>query len=320
MAHQIVFHNASDQSVALYFTVLGEPPLKMLRYQQQFEFFDPYKLARAVQFVNLSDELLQHGIGKVYERIVSEMEQVQPSIVVVDSFRPLVRLGESGAQLQEFLQLLALHLTSWQATSFLVAEYAEDDASGSSIFTVADGIVWLYQQVEESSMVQRDKMLAVIYLRPLDLSVDEALLQVAEQVQRVGATRVVVDSVSGFELALAPPFRRDFRESLHRMVVALTSQGITVLMTVEVVESYHELRFTPHEIAFLADDLVLQRYVEMHGALHKVIGVIKMRRSDHAKALRAYEITDRGIVVGESLANYRGVLFGVPELGRATRA
>ena len=40
MAHQIVFANATAKKPALFFTVLGEPALKMLRYQQQYSFFD----------------------------------------------------------------------------------------------------------------------------------------------------------------------------------------------------------------------------------------------------------------------------------------
>jgi circadian clock protein KaiC len=46
LAHQIVFANATPQRPALYFTILGEPALKMLRYQQQYTFFDPAKLTR----------------------------------------------------------------------------------------------------------------------------------------------------------------------------------------------------------------------------------------------------------------------------------
>src|SRR5437763_3122773 len=55
LAHQIVFANATPQKPALYFTVLGEPALKMLRYQQQYSFFDPTRLGKAVRFINLSD-------------------------------------------------------------------------------------------------------------------------------------------------------------------------------------------------------------------------------------------------------------------------
>src|SRR6266571_2055567 len=52
LAHQIMFANASPENPAIYFTVLGEPALKMLRYQQQFQFFDATKLSGAIRFIN----------------------------------------------------------------------------------------------------------------------------------------------------------------------------------------------------------------------------------------------------------------------------
>ncbi len=55
LAHQFVFANATPEHPALYFTVLGEPALKMLRYQQQYEFFDVTKLNGAIRFINLSE-------------------------------------------------------------------------------------------------------------------------------------------------------------------------------------------------------------------------------------------------------------------------
>src|ERR1700681_2450106 len=60
LAHQIMFANASPEQPALYFTVLGEPALKMLRYQQQFHFFDAAKLSRSIRFINLSQVVLEN--------------------------------------------------------------------------------------------------------------------------------------------------------------------------------------------------------------------------------------------------------------------
>src|SRR5438067_13804296 len=51
LAHQILFANATPAKPALYFTVLGEPALKMLRYQQQYSFFDLAKVNKAIRFV-----------------------------------------------------------------------------------------------------------------------------------------------------------------------------------------------------------------------------------------------------------------------------
>jgi hypothetical protein len=123
---------------------------------------------------------------------------------------------------------------------------------------------------------------------------------------------VVMDSLSGFEIALAQTVRDEFRESLYRMVTALTRVGVTVLMTVEVTEEYTSLRFSPHAISFLTDDIVLQRYVELNGGLQKVLAVVKMRGSGHSKKWHEYDITDRGLVLGQTLEQFRGIISGIP--------
>jgi len=164
-------------------------------------------------------------------------------------------------------------------------------------------------------MVERGR-LAVTYLRPLDLSVDEMLAEIQSAVERLGATRVVIDSLSGFEVALAPTYRTDFRESLYRLVGALTATGVTVLMTDEVVDASPGSRFTHERVSFITDDIFVQRYVEIDGRLEKVLSVIKMRGSDHANDFRLYRLTAEGAVLGESLSNYHGITTGVPEIAK----
>jgi circadian clock protein KaiC len=436
LAQQIVFSRASKEAPALYFTVLGEPPLKMLRHVQQYGFFDETKVGRAVRFVNLSAEALEHDLRRIMDRVVEEVEAVQPATVVVDSFRTVAHASASDAQLQEFVQRLALHLTSWQATTFLVGEYEPADAQRNPIFTIADGIIWLTQSVERNACVRRmqvtkmracatmpglhtfvissgglrvfprilprteprsrapdaprastgvaalDAMMSggipagesalfvgpsgagkslfarhfiaagadagepgiiavfeehpgeylarasafgpklatfierglveVLYLRSLDLTVDETLAAVRLAVGRRKAQRVAIDSLSAFELALAPSYRDDFRESLFRTISALNDLGVTVLMTTDIVQSFTELGLSPHITEFLADVLVLQRYVELEGKLEKVLAVIKMRTSRHDTTIRRYAIDAAGAVVGQPAHGFNGVLTGVP--------
>jgi circadian clock protein KaiC len=160
----------------------------------------------------------------------------------------------------------------------------------------------------------RANRLRIIYLRPLDLSVDETLEEIRVSVAEVGATRVVIDSLSGFEMALAPTFREDFRESLYRLIGALTGLGVTVFSTVEVVgqESTTGLQFTGYQVSFLTDDILSQRYVEIEGELCKVLVVVKMRGSAHSRDFRAYDITPTGIRLRESLRDYDGIVTGSP--------
>src|SRR5437867_10063211 len=72
LCHQIVFANASPERPALYFTIVGEPPLKMLRYQQQFSFFDPAKVDESIHFMNLSQTVLE-SLDKTLETIIAEV-------------------------------------------------------------------------------------------------------------------------------------------------------------------------------------------------------------------------------------------------------
>ncbi|MEA3132809.1 MAG: circadian clock protein KaiC, partial [Gammaproteobacteria bacterium] len=74
LAHQLMFALATAQRPALYFTVLGEPPLKMLRYQQQFDFFDNEAINRSIRFVNVSEETLTGGLEAVLQRIATEVK------------------------------------------------------------------------------------------------------------------------------------------------------------------------------------------------------------------------------------------------------
>jgi circadian clock protein KaiC len=334
LAHQIMFANASAERPALYFTVLGEPAIKMLRYQQQLTFFDESKMNGALRFVNLSQTVLEKDLSAVLDFIVKEVESSGARMVVVDSFRTVVRKihgDETEMQLQGFVQRLALHLTSWQATTFLIGEYLEGELRDNPVFTVADGLFWLYQNIERNSIVrklkvmklrgqesvpglhtfritteglqsfprtfgltqearqvkgkrrlstgireldalmgggvpegdsllvagssgtgksilgsqfiaeglrkgepgivaifeevpteyaeraarfgidfdkpQKDGKLKILYLRPLDLSVDETVHEIVNAVRTINCKRLVIDSLVGFEMALAPGFR-----------------------------------------------------------------------------------------------------------------
>ena len=440
LAHQFMFANATPEHRAVYFTVLGEPTIKMLRYQQQFTFFDMAKVNGAIHFVNLTEEALSGDLAQVLNAIAAKVDELSPRIVIVDSFRTLAMKAPADGRmdLQEFVQRLASKLTSWQATTFLLGEYPEEQIREHPVFTMADGLLTLAQRVERSSMVRQvqvlkirgnapqpglhtvrisgdgltvfprmlkpieeaqgtvsrerismgipglDEMLGggtlrgnavlvagpvgsgktttavqflaegvkqrepgvlvmfeettpkyldqarsfgfdlermaqeglleIVYVRPLDLSVDETLYAVQKAVDKIQARRVVLDSVTGLEAALAPVFKEDFLESLYRLLGALTGAGVTILLTVEVLEPYNEMRFSPHPISFLTHDIVLQRYFERDGELRTFMTVIKTRARSHSRQLRAYEVTSEGIVVGEALTGLTGVITAVPQV------
>lgn len=146
LAHQIVFANATVERPALYISILGEPPIKLLRYQQQYSFFDPLILGKAIRYVHLGQDSVSGGLSQVLSSIVRAVDSQSPSMVVVDSFRAVLRQSGLGLaaviagemDLQNFIQRLALHLTSSEATTFLLGEYIDTESDNNAVFSVAD--------------------------------------------------------------------------------------------------------------------------------------------------------------------------------------
>ena len=76
LAHQLMFANATPERKALYVSIIGEPPIKMLRYQQQYAFFDAAKVGDGtVRFTHLGQQAIESGMGPVLESIMRARRQ-----------------------------------------------------------------------------------------------------------------------------------------------------------------------------------------------------------------------------------------------------
>ncbi|MDY0960950.1 ATPase domain-containing protein [Massilia sp. CFBP9026] len=439
LAHQIMFSLASNERRALFFTVLGEPPLKMLRYQQQYSFFDMDMVGNCVRYVNLAEDLRTGDFSGVLARLMKEVEDFSPSLVFVDSFRSVAQTARAGnegvADLQHFIQDLGTRMTSWQATTFLIGEYLHGDAEASPIMTVADGMISLTPVHEDNSVVRKmrvvkmrgqahlggshtfritddgirvyprilpplaadhhqgarvdrntgriptgtpdldallhgglpqghsmlvsgpsgcgktilgtrflqegarlgEKGVAVSFekgasrlrnaelaalvangdvqmveSRKIDLTVDELLDEMNEAIDRTGARRVVVDSLSELALYLAPEGRNQLRSTVFQMLSSLAKRGVSVLVTMGLDDDFTQLRFGQADVAYLTDAIVLMRFGESGGQLRRFISVVKVRGSAHSTDLREFRIGDDGIHIAPIATEYEGVLHGLP--------
>ena len=446
LAHQIMFALASTERRALFFTVLGEPPLKMLRYQQQFSFFDLAKVGPAIRYVNLGESLRTGDFSGVLDRIMAEVEAFSPSLVFVDSFRSVVQTAKPGnqgvADLQYFVQELGTRMTSWQATTFLIGEYMNADPEANPIVTVADGMLSLTQVHEHSTVVRKMRVVkmrgrahlagshnfritddglrayprilpeladdrvpgapidreprrvstgvpgldalmhgglpqghtmlvvgptgsgktitatrflqegarqgekgvavyfekgtprlrnaelaelvqsgavSVVESRLLDLTVDELIDELMHTLERTGATRLVIDSLSEFGLYMAPEFHADLRLAVFRLLSTVAKYGVTAIVTIGQDDMFTELRLGQANISYLTDAVVALRYAEVDGRLHKFMSVIKVRGSAHSTDLREYRITDQGLEVDELPTEVAGVLVGGAASGYAPK-
>lgn len=437
LAHQIMFTLANPERRALFFTVLGEPPLKMLRYQQQFSFFDVSKVGPAIRYVNLSESLRTGDFSGVLERIMLEVEAFSPSLVFVDSFRSVVQTAKAGnegvADLQYFIQELGTRMTSWQATTFLIGEYVTSDPEANPIMTVADGMLSLTQVHEHNTVVRKMRVMkmrgrahltgshnfritddglsayprilppladdrqpgvdidrdpkristgvpgldalmhgglpqghtlllagptgsgktiiatrflqeglrlgekgvavyfekgtprlrnadlaemvqsgdvTIVESRLLDLTVDELIDELMTALQRTGATRLVIDSLSELALYMAPEFHSDLRLAVFRLLSTVAKQGVSAIVTIGMNDVFTELSFGQANVSYLTDAIVALRYAEVDGRIGKFMSVVKVRGSGHSTDLRGYRITDAGLEVDELPTEVAGVLGG----------
>ena len=422
LAHQIMFSLANEQRKALFFTILGEPPLKMLRFQQQYSFFDAAKVGSAIKYVNLADDLQKSGFEGVLQRILAEVQGFQPELIFVDSFKSVVQatkdMDQGMATLQYFVQQLGVQLSTWQATTFLIGEYADSAQEENPIFTVADGVIHLSQDMDQNAMVRKVRVvkmrgsghmsglhtfritgaglhvyprllsggivtapedpnfrkgtarvstgsaelddmlhggipvgysavitgpsgsgktvLATSFLKagaelgehgivasfengffyasnaPLqalieagkvtdvrphsfDVSIEQVVTELADAVDRTGARRLVIDSLTALELILAPQFRVNFQESLFRMLSNLHARGVTVLMIRNLSERGGQV-FSAS--SFIVDCIISMRYVERDSKLVKLISVPKLRGSAHSDEVRVFQTFADHIEVG----------------------
>lgn len=152
-------------------------------------------------------------------------------------------------------------------------------------------------------------------ISPLEYTPDEFSYEVRGDIENMGTSIVLIDSISSYFLTFNKSNDTvNMVRKLHALCDYLKSKGVTVFMTNEIKNITGEFRVTSTSTSYLADNILFLRYLEMNGKLEKAIGVLKKRMSDFENTMRGYRITSKGIKVGEPLDNMRGILTGNPEI------
>ena len=120
----------------------------------------------------------------------------------------------------------------------------------------------------------------------------------------------MLDSLSGFRMSLKSA---DIIERLHALTKYLERVGVTVLIVNQMEKIIaRDLSVTDYGVSYLADNILLLRYVEMGSEIRRTMGVLKKRMGDFEKTLREFTISDQGLQLGEPLAGMQGLLTGLP--------
>ena len=434
LAHQMIFANLTEGAKALYLTTLAEPSVKILRHMRGFGFVDTDKVGSQLTYLDISEVIAERGLAGTIEHILQKVKEQRPTIVAIDSFKALHEMAANSTEVRKFGFELAVQLTAWGVTAFLLGEYDDVDVQREPIFAIADSIVCLryepfglhyqrllnvaklrgsdyfgglhpysissegirvfprirtpdsfveYKQTNEriqsglteldemlggglpcgsatmvaggagtgktllglhfvaaaaargqSSVIvsfqenpvqlrgiarsfgwdvgnlELDKLLHHLYRSPVEIQPDIHFAEVREAVERLDAKVVLIDSMKDLEIATPDKIR--YKDYIYSLVSDLKRRGVTTILTNEIPELFGPFQLSEFGVSFIADNVILLRYVELAGRMSRAINIMKVRGSQHSKAIREYEITQTGILFHAPVRAFTGILTGTP--------
>jgi circadian clock protein KaiC len=146
---------------------------------------------------------------------------------------------------------------------------------------------------------------------PAESSPGEFADRLRHLMNRERVSFVAIDSLNGYLHAM--PDEHFMHLHVHDLITYLGALGASTLVTMTQPGPFSAAEPIPVDLSYLADTVIVQRFFEAGGAVHSAISVMKKRYGDHERTIREYRIGSGGLVLGEPLSRFRGVLTGVPE-------
>ena len=154
-------------------------------------------------------------------------------------------------------------------------------------------------------------LIEVRQIDPAELTPGAFASLVTDGVTRRGRKVVVIDSLNGYLHAMSA--ERDLLLQLHELLAFLGQQDVLTLL---VYAQHGMMVASPSrggiDVSYLADTVLLFRHYEFAGHIKQAVSVFKKRSGDHEKTIRDIRLTRQGLMLGEPLEEFRGVLSGVP--------
>jgi circadian clock protein KaiC len=158
------------------------------------------------------------------------------------------------------------------------------------------------------------ELITVQQIDPAELSSGEfatVVRRAAEGTDRYGvrAKVIIIDSLNGYLNAM--PEEKFLTAQLHELLAYLGQQNVATLMTVTQSGMVGTMT-SPVDTTYLADNVLLFRYFEAAGRVRRAISVVKKRNGYHERTIRELDMDKNGLIIGEPLSEFQGILTGVP--------
>lgn len=419
LAHQMMFYNASQNKKTIYFTTLSEPLVKVMKFQQEFDFFEINKIQNSVIYYDLGSILRRKGPSQALITVTDLLKKHQPDLVIIDTIKTIADMIVSLTEFREFLLDLSLRLTTWGSTTLLLGEYSEEDieirpesaiadgivylsgteekrqqkrylrilkmrgtnyAGGENVFTITKSGIEIYPRINPKVSEQKyelftnristgvpsldemmrggipfgtttlisgssgtgktilalhfalaglkehkkvvyvafeenptqiiqgalnlgldlhkyidQRLLYMKHVSPIELDVDEHVYEIQRLVEEIKADRLIIDSISSFEMGIKDKVK--YTDYIWSLTDYFKTRGISVYLTHEIHNNDETSQLTKHGISYIADNMLLLKYLEAGLELKRYMRVVKMRSSSHDTKLREIVIDNNGFML-----------------------
>ncbi|NDJ59525.1 MAG: circadian clock protein KaiC [Chloroflexi bacterium] len=155
--------------------------------------------------------------------------------------------------------------------------------------------------------MERENKLLVHSVYPEIAGLEDHLIEIERIIKTFQPHRVAIDSLSALERIGTI---RGFREFVIGLTSFIKQQEIAGLYTSTTPSLLGGTSITEAHISTITDTIILLRYVELYGEMHRSITVLKMRGSMHEKNIREFIIDSTGMHIGEPFRDISGIISG----------
>ncbi len=165
LAQNILFNISAAGGTVLYLSTVTEPQVKVLRYQQQYAFFNADHFMEKVIYQDIGGIIRKSGQREALQKIEELVREHNPVLVAVDSLKAIADYLSSPYDFREFVLELNLNLSLWGCTALLLGEYLEEELMSRPEAAIVDGIIYLRGAEERK---HQKRFLRVLKMRGTD--------------------------------------------------------------------------------------------------------------------------------------------------------
>lgn len=185
----------------------------------------------------------------------------------------------------------------------------EFEESRHSLLSRADGLGFPVREHLESGLIEvRNFIPGETTPAEFGAKVREAI-QPDDQGRRVSV--VTIDSLNGYLNSM--PHEQYLVIQLNDILQSLNRSGVVSFLIAAQHGMMGQSMRTPVDASYLADNVLLFRYFETSGEIRQAISMVKKRSGAHERTIREFNLSDRGIEIGNPLRDFHGVLTGTPQ-------